>query len=121
MPAYPKNTFEYYGKYDHQKLRFGDVDAAFAQADVVLEERYQMSPIEHAPTETNGSIAVPDTNGRFIVYTSTQALFFSLDTVGQDQRHAIEPIAFHRRHRRRRLRRQGRHLDRAARHPRGAI
>jgi len=39
-----------------------------------------MSPIEHAPTETNGSIAAPDTNGRYIVYTSTQALFFSLDT-----------------------------------------
>ena len=78
--TYPKNTFEYYGKYDHQKLRYGDVDAAFKQADIVLEDRYQMSPIEHAPTETNGSIAVPDTNGRFIVYTSTQALFFSLDT-----------------------------------------
>ena len=79
-PAYPKNTFEYYNKYDHQKLRYGDTEAAFAQADVVFDERYQMSPIEHAPTETNGSIAVPDTNGRFIVYTSTQALFFSLDT-----------------------------------------
>ncbi len=52
----------------------------FEQADIVFEDRYQMSPIEHAPTETNGSIAVPDTNGRFIVYTSTQALFFSLDT-----------------------------------------
>src|SRR3984885_14775334 len=78
--AYPKNTFEYYNKYDHQKLRFGDADAAFAKADIVLDERYQMSPIEHAPTETNGSIAVPDTNGRFVVYTSTQALFFSLDT-----------------------------------------
>jgi CO/xanthine dehydrogenase Mo-binding subunit len=78
--AYPKNTFEYYNKYDHQKLRYGDAEAAFAQANVVFEERYQMSPIEHAPTETNGSIAVPDTNGRFIVYTSTQALFFSLDT-----------------------------------------
>jgi CO/xanthine dehydrogenase Mo-binding subunit len=50
---------------------------------VVLEDRYQMSPIEHAPTETNGSIAVPDTNGRFIVYTSTQALFFSLDTAAK--------------------------------------
>ena len=53
---------------------------AFKQADIVIEDRYQMSPIEHAPTETNGSITVPDTNGRFIVYTSTQALFFSLDT-----------------------------------------
>jgi CO/xanthine dehydrogenase Mo-binding subunit len=78
--AYPKNTFEYYGKYDHQKLRYGDIDSAFKQAEIVVEDRYQMSPIEHAPTETNGSIAVPDTNGRFIVYTSTQALFFSLDT-----------------------------------------
>jgi len=78
--TYPKNTFEYYGKYDHQKLRFGEVEQAFKQADIVLEDRYQMSPIEHAPIETNGSITVPDTNGRFVVYTSTQALFFSLDT-----------------------------------------
>jgi CO/xanthine dehydrogenase Mo-binding subunit len=38
--AYPKNTFEF-GKYDHQKLRFGDVEAGFAQSDMVLEERYQ--------------------------------------------------------------------------------
>ncbi|HML08022.1 MAG TPA: molybdopterin cofactor-binding domain-containing protein [Xanthobacteraceae bacterium] len=80
---YPKNTFEYYDKYDHQKLRFGDVEAGFAQADLLVEERYQMSPIEHAPVETNGSIAVPDTNGRFVVYTSTQALFFSLDTAAK--------------------------------------
>jgi CO/xanthine dehydrogenase Mo-binding subunit len=82
-PVYPKNTFVYYGKYDHQKLRFGDVDAGFARADTVLDERYQMSPIEHAPTETNGSIAVPDGSGRIVVHTSTQALFFSLDTAAK--------------------------------------
>jgi CO/xanthine dehydrogenase Mo-binding subunit len=79
-PTYPKNTFEYYGKYDHQKLRYGDVEAALGKSDVIIDQRYQMSPIEHATTETNGSIAVPDTNGRFVVHTSTQALFFSLDT-----------------------------------------
>ena len=78
--AYPKNAFIYYDKYDHQKLRFGDVERGLAESDHVLEQRYQMSPIEHAPTETNGSIAAPDTNGRYVVYTSTQALFFSLDT-----------------------------------------
>ena len=78
--TYPGNAFEYHEKYDHQKLRFGDVERGFAEADHVLEERYQMSPIEHAPTETNGSIAAPDTNDRFTVHTSTQALFFSLDT-----------------------------------------
>jgi CO/xanthine dehydrogenase Mo-binding subunit len=78
--TYPRNTFTYHDIYDHQKLRFGDVERGFASADHVLEQRYQMSPIEHAPTETNGSIAAPDTNGRYVVYTSTQALFFSLDT-----------------------------------------
>src|SRR6516162_9077040 len=78
--TYPKNTFTYYDIYDHQKLRFGDVERGFAEADHILEQRYQMSPIEQAPTETNGSIAAPDTNGRYIIYTSTQALFFSLDT-----------------------------------------
>jgi CO/xanthine dehydrogenase Mo-binding subunit len=81
-PAYPKNTFQF-GKYDHQKLRFGDVEAGFAQSDVVLEERYQMPPIEHAPSETNGSIAVPDSDGRILVYTPTQVLFFSLDTAAK--------------------------------------
>ena len=95
--------FEYYGKYDHQKLRYGDVDAAFKQADIVVEDRYQMSPIEHAPTETNGSITVPNTNGRFIVYTSTQALFFSLDTSAKINADAVEPAAFHWRHGRRRF------------------
>ena len=40
-----------------------------------------MSPIEHAPTETNGCIAVPEANDRFTVYTDTQALFFSLDNL----------------------------------------
>src|SRR5215470_13149791 len=31
-PAYPKNTFEYYGKYDHQKLRFGFFFSCYARA-----------------------------------------------------------------------------------------
>src|SRR6202008_2992790 len=81
--TYPKNTFIYHDIYDHQKLRFGDVERGFAAADHVLEQRYQMSPIEQAHTETNGSIAAPDTNGRYVVYTSTQALFFLLDTSAQ--------------------------------------
>lgn len=82
-PTYPDNTFTYHERYDRQKLRFGDVEAGFRAADQVLEERYQMSPIEHAPTETNGAIAAPETNDRFVVHTSTQALFFSLDTAAK--------------------------------------
>ncbi|WP_181706494.1 xanthine dehydrogenase family protein molybdopterin-binding subunit [Chthonobacter rhizosphaerae] len=78
--VYPGNAFEYHDRFDHQRVRFGDVEAGFRSADHVLEQRYQMSPIEQAPTETNGSIAAPETNGRFVVYTPTQGLFFSLDT-----------------------------------------
>ena len=81
--TYPHNYFEYHEKFDHQKLRFGDVDAAFRRADLVLEERYQTSPIEHAPTETNGSIAAPEHNNRFVVHSCAQGLFFSLGTAAK--------------------------------------
>ena len=81
--VYPGNRFIYHGKYDHQKLRFGDVEAGLRAADHVVEGRYQMSPIEQAPIETCGAIAAPEQNGRFVCYTSTQALFFSLGTAAK--------------------------------------
>ena len=81
--VYPGNLFPYHGKYDHQKLRYGDVEAAFGQADHVIEGRYQMSPIEQAPIETCGAIAAPEGNDRFVCYTGTQALFFSLGTAAK--------------------------------------
>jgi len=36
-PAYPNNAFVYHRRYDHQKLRFGDVGAGFRAADHVIE------------------------------------------------------------------------------------
>ncbi len=81
--VYPTNRFIYHGKYDHQKLRYGDVDAAMRAADHVVEGVYQMSPIEQAPIETCGAIAAPEQNDRYVCYTSTQALFFSLGTAAK--------------------------------------
>ena len=81
--VYPTNRFIYHGKYDHQKLRYGDVEAAFAQADHIVEGRYQMSPIEQAPIETCGAIAAPEVNDRYVCFTSTQGLFFSLGTAAK--------------------------------------
>ncbi len=83
LDVYPTNKFIYHGKYDHQKLRFGDVEAAFRSADHIVEGRYQMSPIEQAPIETCGAIAAPEQNDRYVCYTSTQALFFSLGTAAK--------------------------------------
>lgn len=81
--TYPGNAFEFHDRFNHQKLRFGDAEAAFQRADHVVEGRYQMSPIEQAPIETNGAIAAPETNDRYVCYTSTQALFFSLGTTAK--------------------------------------
>ncbi len=60
----PANTFDYHDRYDHQKLRFGDVEAAMRDAAHVVEGRYTMSPIEQAPIEPCGAIAAPETNDR---------------------------------------------------------
>jgi CO/xanthine dehydrogenase Mo-binding subunit len=81
--TYAHNYFEYHEKFDHQKLRFGDTEKAFAAADFVIEERYQTSPIEHAPTETNGTIAAPEQDNRFVVHSCAQGLFFSLGTTAK--------------------------------------
>ena len=83
LEIYPDNKFVYHGKYDHQKLRYGDVDRALSEADHVVEGCYQMSPIEQAPIETCGAIAAPEQNDRYVCYTSTQALFFSLGTAAK--------------------------------------
>ncbi len=72
------NTFMYEG-HECRRVRLGDVEAGFAQADHIVEGEYRTSPIEHAPLETTGCIAVPEANGRFTVYTNTQAIYFSLD------------------------------------------
>ncbi|MDX3924217.1 MAG: xanthine dehydrogenase family protein molybdopterin-binding subunit [Shinella sp.] len=77
---------EYHGRnyyrYDSgecRKVRFGDIEKGFGEADHILEQTYSSAPIEHAPTETTGCIVMPEGNGRFTCYTNTQAMFFTLD------------------------------------------
>jgi CO/xanthine dehydrogenase Mo-binding subunit len=72
------NYFVYEGHHC-RRIRFGDVERAFADADHVFEWRYQSSPIEHAPTETTGCLVVPQPDGRLRIHSDTQACFFTLD------------------------------------------
>lgn len=76
------NYFIYENGMDHRQVRFGDVEQGFKEADFIVESCFQSRPIEHAPTETTGCIAVPEADGRYTVYTNTQAIFFSLDNTG---------------------------------------
>jgi len=116
--TYPKNTFTYHDIYDHQKLRFGDVERGFASADHVIEQRYQMSPIEHAPTETNGSIAAPVHQRALCRLHLDAGAVFLARYLRKDSRFTVQHLPFHRGNRRWRLRRQGRHPDRTACDPR---
>ncbi len=72
------NTFMYEG-HPCRRVRFGDVEEAFARADHIVEGVYDTKPIEHAAIETTACIAVPEANGRYTVYTNSQAVYFSLD------------------------------------------
>jgi CO/xanthine dehydrogenase Mo-binding subunit len=72
------NYFIYEGHHC-RRVRFGDVEKGFGEADFIIEDRYQTSPIEHAPSETTGCIAKPEPDGRITIYSNTQALFFTMD------------------------------------------
>jgi CO/xanthine dehydrogenase Mo-binding subunit len=85
MPGAPivnEHHGQNYYRYDSgecRKVRFGDIEQGFREAGHILEQTYSSAPIEHAPTETTGCIAVPEGDGRFTCYTNTQAMFFALD------------------------------------------
>jgi len=72
------NNFIYEG-HECRRVRYGDIEQGFAEADMIVEGVYQPSPVEHAPLETTGCIAKPEADGRITVYTNTQALYFTLD------------------------------------------
>ena len=72
------NYFVYEGHHC-RRVRFGNVEEAFAKADYIVEGCYEPTPTEHAPLETTGCVAKPEANGRITVYTNTQALYFSMD------------------------------------------
>ena len=55
----------------------GEIDGAFASADVIVEGTYRTGHQEHVYIETNGVIAVPE-NGGITVYGSMQCPFYAL-------------------------------------------
>jgi CO/xanthine dehydrogenase Mo-binding subunit len=56
--------------YFQTRIRKGDVERAFAESDLVVEERYSSPMVDHAPIETHTCIAVWDAGGRLTVWSS---------------------------------------------------
>ncbi|MGI5405720.1 molybdopterin-dependent oxidoreductase [Streptomyces chartreusis] len=55
----------------------GDVEAGFAEADVVYEDTYCTQRVQHASLETHGAVAWFDENDRLTVRTSSQTPFLT--------------------------------------------
>jgi CO/xanthine dehydrogenase Mo-binding subunit len=59
----------------YNKLRKGDVDKGFAEAEVILERTYQVPFLEHAYIEPDVTMAIPESDGTMLVEGPMQAPF----------------------------------------------
>lgn len=57
----------------HYKLRKGDVDRAFEQCDVVMENTYYVPHVQHVPLEPHCAIAKYELDGKTTVWGSIQS------------------------------------------------
>jgi CO/xanthine dehydrogenase Mo-binding subunit len=77
----PDGNYLYFGETPYVPIRKGDVEAAFEQADHIVEVSYRTAAQEHSPIETQISIATTDAMGRTHIYTVTQAAFLNQGTI----------------------------------------
>jgi CO/xanthine dehydrogenase Mo-binding subunit len=56
--------------YASKKIKKGDVEKAFADADHIFEDNFRTQMIEHIPMEPHASAATWDVNGRLLVWSS---------------------------------------------------
>ena len=57
----------------HNSSQQGDVEAGFAEADIIIENTYQTQLMEHAYLEPEGAVSMYDENGIMMVYAGCQA------------------------------------------------
>jgi carbon-monoxide dehydrogenase large subunit len=62
---------------------FGEVDKAFAIADIVVEGEVKHPRVSAAPIEGRGVVATPDGSGGVIVWSSTQVPHLVADAIGE--------------------------------------
>jgi CO/xanthine dehydrogenase Mo-binding subunit/aerobic-type carbon monoxide dehydrogenase small subunit (CoxS/CutS family) len=72
-PGAPQLHADYPGNLcKHTKIRKGDVEQGFAQADFVFEETYRTQAIEHAYLEPEAGVAFLDPDGTVVVHSPSQ-------------------------------------------------
>lgn len=68
---------------NHFKIRKGDVESAFPQCDVILQEEYRVPQIQHVPIEPHVAVARWDVTGEVTLWSSTQSPFTQRNMIAQ--------------------------------------
>lgn len=72
------NTWTFDDILPYRKIRVGDIQKGFDDADYIVESDYSTPAQEHAMIENNCSLAEIDESGRLNIYTESQGVFFHL-------------------------------------------
>jgi CO/xanthine dehydrogenase Mo-binding subunit len=88
------NVFFYYPDQPQRQIRKGDVAAAFEAADVIVEGVYRPGAIEQAPAEPAAALAIPETDGRVTIHSTSQALYYSMDITARHLRMPMGQLKF---------------------------
>ncbi|MCR1899358.1 molybdopterin-dependent oxidoreductase [Irregularibacter muris] len=71
------NMHMFDGTSEVRKIRKGNVEKGFAEADYIVEGTYTTPSQEHAPLETSSSVAYVDEAGKLVIHSKTQGLYFT--------------------------------------------
>lgn len=57
------------------KIRKGDIEKGFSEADIIVEREYNNPSVQHVPMETHGAIVQWGIGDKVLIYTSAQSPF----------------------------------------------
>jgi len=59
-----------------RKIHYGDLEKAFEEADLIVEDTYEVHAVSHAYMEPCSCLAKTDLDGRITIWTSTQTPYY---------------------------------------------
>jgi CO/xanthine dehydrogenase Mo-binding subunit len=86
--------YPHFGPHNHRRVRKGDIERAFDDADLIVEGVYRPQAIEHCPLETQVALVVPEPSGRLTIYSCTQAMYFSMGVVAAHLQWPLNKLKF---------------------------
>ena len=61
--------------FSHVKIRKGNLENGFKEADIILENKFLLPPVQHCTLETHGVVISPDTDGGLTFWTGRQGIW----------------------------------------------